>query len=192
VKRTRKSCYFLLMLFGLCAVAQQTKTVQDAVTPQKLAAYDAERAKLYEWANWQSLFGQWRIKTAGAGEFNFERQLDGKILTITNTQRLFASHTPKQADKYNSLIVIYVEGLTQRATFFDNEGNSFVYDVDTTTPNKITLLQPAKGAVSGSSITFAEKDGALVIEAATRPVAGAKEKSLTKGAVNTFTAEKVK
>ena len=188
MEKTRNS-FYLLMLFCLCATAQQPQAVQNAVTPQNMAQFEAARAKLYEWPNYQFMLGQWRIKSAEAGEVAVERQLDGKVLTIRNTQRLFAAATTaKRASSYKSLTVIYIEGLTQRATFFDNEGNSFTYDVDSTSPNKIALVQPA-GAVASRNITFSQKEGALVIEAGARP---AGVKAVGKAAVTTFTAEKVK
>lgn len=110
-----------------------------------MQTFEKDRATLYKWEPWRFLIGKWRGNGKGAagegpGEFTFNTDLDGKVLVTTNVQE-FGATKEREAFKYRSLMVIFLEGLRPRANFYDNEGHVINYSVVfTDKPKKVTFV----------------------------------------------------
>lgn len=138
------------LLFCLSAAGQTKKQIDQALTPEALQKYRAQREQLYSWDSAKFLMGDWRIQSqanvAEASAFNAKTDLDNKVLLISNAQRLpglAAGAVRRTAKDYKSLTVVYVEGLSLRAAFFDNEGHSLTYDVVVAeNPKRLVLVDP--------------------------------------------------
>jgi len=147
-KITKGIC--LALLFCLPAAGQTKKQIDQALTPEALQKFRAQREQLYTWNSAKFILGEWRIQPqANAAEtptFNAKPDLDNKVLLISNAARLpgLAPGAVQRAAKdYKSLTIIYVEGLSLRASFYDNEGRSQTYDVVLAdNPKRLVLVDP--------------------------------------------------
>jgi len=147
MQRTTKGICIALLLC-LPAAGQTKKQIDQALTPEALQKYRAQREQLYSWNSAKFLLGEWRIQAnaAEASTFNAKTDLDNKVLLISNAPRLpglALGAVQRAAKDYKSLTIIYVEGLSLRASFYDNEGHSQSYDVVLAdNPKRLVLVDP--------------------------------------------------
>lgn len=150
----------LMAVFVLTVMAQTSKDLDQALTPEALKKFEAERARLYQWESFKFLMGQWKTQSdaANAG-FEVKSDLDGKMLIITNNEPRLAVAAKGKAPNYKSLTLVYVEGVMQKATFYDSDGQVLTYNV-LAEPQKIAFISPV---ASRPSIVFEEsKEGVSV------------------------------
>jgi hypothetical protein len=99
--------------------------------------FQEERNRLYQWDTFKFLMGTWKTEAAG---FQVTQSLDGKVLVLSSNEPVMAAAAKKtKPANYKSLTYFYLEGLTQRATTFDNQGGVFTYNVETG-PQKLALV----------------------------------------------------
>lgn len=171
---------FLTAIFVVSLMAQDKKQLEQALAPEAIKTFQEKRSKLYQWDSFRFLMGNWKTQGAAAAGFETTTSLDGKVLMVSNSHRLFAAGAAKKGPAYKSLLIIYLEGLTPRATFYDNEGRVATYDVEAGA-NKITLIGEASGNVPRARISYEEsKAGAVNIAVETAAAKTARFTSQTK------------
>ena len=177
----------LMAVFCLPLTSQTKQQLDKAFSSEGLKAFQEQRNKLYQWDSFKFLMGQWKTEAAAAAGIEVVPSLDNKVLLITNSQPLHKTGAVrKRRDGYKSLTIVYLEGLTPRATFFDNEGRVVTYDVQTA-HNKLVLTSVAAGAAARSRVIYQEsRAGAINIEFESAPARSMKFAPVTKiGAVRT-------
>lgn len=143
-KITAMVCVSIFMLFQMTQTNQQTQ-MQMQKSPEQ-QRYEEQRRQIYDslWESSKFVLGDW--KTQGATEsagFAAQQSLDGKVLVITNSEPLIMpAGFGKKPANYKSLMYIYVDELTPRATIFDNQGQVITFDVQTG-PGKFALVSPS-------------------------------------------------
>jgi len=103
------------------------------------------------WESWQFLIGDWVGEGtgepgSGTGGFKFELQLDRQILVRQNHAEYPATQN-KPAYSHQDLMVVYPEGSTWRAVYFDNEGHVIHYAAEFRPDGGVTFTstEPASG-----------------------------------------------
>jgi len=131
-------------IFMLVQMSQTNQPMQMQKSPEQ-QRYEEQRRKIYDslWQSSKFVLGDW--KTQGATEsagFAAQQTLDGKVLVISNSEPLIMpAALGKKPANYKSLMYIYVDELTPRATIFDNQGQVTTFDVQTA-PGKFALVSP--------------------------------------------------
>jgi hypothetical protein len=151
----------LIAVFVLSMMAQTKKDLDQALTPDAMKKFEAERARLYQWESFKFLMGQWKTQSAAANSgFEVKPDLDGKMLIISNNEPRLSVAAKGKASNYKSLTLVYVEGLTQKATFYDSEGQVLTYNV-LAAPQKVAFVS---SVASRPSIVYEEsKEGAVSV-----------------------------
>ena len=151
----------LIAVFVLSLMAQTSKDLDQALTPDALKKFEAERNRLYQWESFKFLMGQWKTQSATANSgFEVTSSLDGKVLIITNNEPGIAVSAKIKPANYKSLTYVYVEGLMQKATFYDSQGQVLTYTIQAA-PQKVAFVSTV---ASRPSMVFEEsKEGAVSI-----------------------------
>jgi len=151
----------LIIVLVLSVMAQTNKELERALTPDAMKTFQTERARLYQWDSFKFLMGEWKTKgTAANAGFEVTSSLDGKALIISNTEPSLAIAARSKSANYKSLTFVYVEGLTQKATFYDSDGRVLTYNVQAE-PRKVALVSAVP---SHPSMVFEETtEGAVSI-----------------------------
>ena len=102
------------------------------------------------WDGWQFLIGDWAGEGTGdpgqgTGGFNFELQLDQRILVRQNHAE-YPATKDRPAYSHQDLMVIHPEGSGWSAVYFDNEGHVIHYEAEFRT--------------GGDGVVFTSKDEA--------------------------------
>jgi hypothetical protein len=82
-----------------------------------------------DWSDWKPLVGEWtgdRPKPdSPTGSFTLSPELQGRVLVRKN----YAVYTKPTAARHDDLMVIYKDGATTRADYWDNEAHVIHYTV---------------------------------------------------------------
>lgn len=150
----------LVAVFVVSLMAQTSKDYDQALTPDALKKFEAERHRLYQWESFKFLMGQWKTQGAANSGFEVTSSLDGKVLIITSNEPSIAVSPRIKGANYKSLTYVYVEGLTQKATFYDSQGQVLTYTIQAT-PQKVAFVSTV---ASRPSMVFEEsKEGAVSV-----------------------------
>jgi hypothetical protein len=108
----------------------------------------AQTASKNRWAVWEPFLGTWvgsgnGQPGQGAGEFTLAAELQGAVLVRHNYAEYPASKD-KPAYRHDDLMVIYADGDTSRADYWDNEGNVIHYVAEVTAGRLVFLSDAAQ------------------------------------------------
>ncbi len=116
----------------------------------------AQQAKP-DWNSWSWLLGTWDGSGSGkpgegGGWFSLKPQLDGQILVRHNHSEYPAS-ADKPAVTHDDLMVIYPEGKTWRADYWDVEGHVIHYEIEIAS-HKATFTSDRKPGTPGFRLVY--------------------------------------
>lgn len=86
------------------------------------------------WAAWQPFLGTWEGVGSGApgqggGEFSFAPELQGAVL-VRHSYAAYPATKDKPAYRHDDLMVVYPDGKTMRADYWDNEEHVIRYTAE--------------------------------------------------------------
>jgi len=169
-KIATSACFIAVFALVLVGQAPTKKELQEALSPEGIKKFQAERSRLYQWDPFKFLMGKWKTDSAG---FDVALSLDGKVLVFSNTEPSMALSRKGKATNYRSLTYVYLEGLTPRATTYDNEGGVFIEDIEVG-QQKLSFV---RGTTPRVRLTFQEnKQGAVSVAVESAPTATAQFK----------------
>jgi hypothetical protein len=117
------------------------------------------------WAAFKPLLGDWVADPSpdgATGGFSFVAELEGRVVVRKNHAE-FAKSGERPAQRHLDLLVMFKEGETTRATFWDNEGHVIDYVV-TVEGEKFTFVSRAAPDAPSFRLTYepAKKGGLSV------------------------------
>jgi hypothetical protein len=121
------------------------------------------------WDRWAFVLGEWVGEGGGSpgqgtGRFSFSYDLERRILVRKNHNEYPAS-AGRPASVHDDLLIVYPEGGTTRAVYFDNEDHVIHYTVEPSKDPKSLALVSDKvaGATRFRLVYVATAGGGLVI-----------------------------
>jgi hypothetical protein len=97
-----------------------------------------------DWKAWRSLLGTWvadATPDGGTGSFTLRESLQGRILVRENYAE-YAKTKDHPASRHDDLMVVWQDGATTRADYWDNEGHVIHYTAQASADN-VTFLSDA-------------------------------------------------
>jgi hypothetical protein len=83
-----------------------------------------------DWRDWTPMIGEWEADGAGpggpTGSFTLAAELQGRVLVRKNNAQ-YPAKDGRPATRHDDLMVIYRDGDTTRADYWDNEGHTIRY-----------------------------------------------------------------
>jgi len=110
------------------------------------------------------LLGTWDAipdPVSGTGSCTFAMDLQGHAIIRTNHADTPAANG-RPAAKHDDLMVIYMEGATIKADYYDNEDHVIRYVITTPSPNVAVFLSPSSATAPGYRLTYT-LDGPKVV-----------------------------
>ena len=117
---------------------------------------DAKQAVDWKPLSW--LIGDWIGSGAGApgqgtGSFSFQPDLQGKIL-VRKSFAEYPATAQKPAYRHDDLMIVFAEGGSYNAIYFDNEEHTIRYSVDASAENAVTFLSDAMAGAPRFRLTY--------------------------------------
>ena len=86
------------------------------------------------WTGWQPFLGTWEGLGSGApgeggGEFSFRPELQGAVL-VRHSYAAYPATKDKPAYRHDDLMIVYQDGKTTRADYWDNEDHVIRYTAE--------------------------------------------------------------
>jgi hypothetical protein len=110
-------------------------------------------------ARFQFLVGEWEATGSGSpgeggGRYTFSPDLQGRVLV----RRSFAAY-PATADRpayrHDDLMIVFVDGETARADYYDSEGHVIRYAVDSPEPGLAVFVSDVNPSAPRYRLTYA-------------------------------------
>jgi len=110
------------------------------------------------WDRWQFLIGDWVGEGGGepgqgGGAFSFHPDLEGRVLVRKNRAD-YPATKDRPAYHHEDLMVIYPEGSTARAVYFDNEGHVIHYATEFPGEGTVVFVSDARSAEPRFRLTY--------------------------------------
>ena len=110
------------------------------------------------WDRWQFLIGEWTGEGGGepgqgAGGFSFKPDLDGRVL-IRKNHSDYPAAKDKPAYHHEDLMIVYPDGPTGHAIYFDNEGHVIHYGIEFSGDGAIILTSAAQASAPRFRLTY--------------------------------------
>ncbi len=106
-------------------------------------SYSQDLPAADRWATWQQFVGTWEGAGSGApgqggGEFSFAPELQGAVL-VRHSYAAYPPTKDKPAYRHDDLMVVYQDGKTTRADYWDNEDHVIHYTAELS-PGKLVFV----------------------------------------------------
>lgn len=110
------------------------------------------------------LLGDWQAVDTAPGEsgaFSFKLAVQDHVIVRTN-EASYAADRQHQASRHDDLMVVYADGGTLKAEYFDNEGHVIRYAVHVRGANHVVFLSDAKPSEPRYRLTYTAGAGGLL------------------------------
>ena len=126
-----------------------------AVVAVALCGAPAHADAVAVFAPFDFLLGEWigiGDQAGATGGFTFTLDLQNHVIVRTNYSNTPATAT-QRASRHDDLMVVYVDGGTTKAEYFDSEGHVIRYHVHAT-PNAVVFVSEAGAAEARYRLTY--------------------------------------
>jgi len=144
-----------------------TRTLKFCIATLLLNLAPALANDSSHWDSWRFLVGDWVGEGGGqpgqgTGSFSFKPELQGKVLVRRNRAD-YPATKDRPEYSHEDLMVIYPEGSSDRAIYFDNEGHVIHYTVKLSPDGKtIVFASVAEAGQPRFPLTYSKAaNGAL-------------------------------
>jgi hypothetical protein len=103
------------------------------------------------------LIGEWQAIDTGPGEsgsFTFKLAVQDRVMLRTN-EATYAATDQHPASRHDDLMVIYAEGASLKADYFDNEGHVIRYSVQPRGAGAVVFVSDAKPSEPSYRLSYA-------------------------------------